>query len=157
VAANEPTLELRVESADTEASRALQHAFFAEIAGLYPGFDPALAPSAEPDEVTPPEGAWIVAYLGDRAVGCGCFKRLDDTTAEVKRLYLEPAARGRGVGRRLLEALEEQARLAGYSRVRLDTGPRQPVALALFRAAGYRDIEDYNRNPFAGHWLEKRL
>jgi GNAT superfamily N-acetyltransferase len=157
VPANELGLALEIEPADTAVSLALQRAFLDEIAALYPGFDPALAPSAEPVEVAPPQGAWIVAYVDGRAVGCGGFKRLDDETAEVKRLYLDPSVRGHGVGRRLLATLEERARESGYVRVRLDTGAKQPIALALFHGAGYRDIPDYNGNPFAGHWLEKRF
>ena len=72
-------------------------------------------------------------------------------------MYVTPAARGLGVGRRLLEELEAAAREMGYHRLRLDTGARQPDALGLFRTAGYEEIEDYNGNPFAAHWLEKDL
>jgi ribosomal protein S18 acetylase RimI-like enzyme len=68
-----------------------------------------------------------------------------------------PGARGRGLGRRLLRALEEAAAELGWHTVRLDTGDQQPDALALFRSAGYREIPDYNANPYASYWLEKRL
>jgi S-methylmethionine-dependent homocysteine/selenocysteine methylase/GNAT superfamily N-acetyltransferase len=149
--------ELRLEAADTPASAELQRAYFADIAGRYPGWRPDLIPSADPAEVAPPVGAWVVAYLGGRPVGCGGIKRLDDESAELKRIYLGEAARGHGLGRRLLEELERHARVLGYTRVRLDTGDRQPEALGLFRSAGYREIADYNGNTWATYWMEKQL
>jgi GNAT superfamily N-acetyltransferase len=135
----------------------LQRAYFADIATRYPGWSPDLIPSADPAEVAPPVGAWLVAYLDDQPVGCGGVKRLDDTAAELKRIYLAPAARGSGLGRQILEQLERHARELGYVRLRLDTGDRQPEALALFRSAGYQQIPDYNANAWATHWMEKRL
>ena len=82
-------LTIALERPDTPTSRALQSAFFAEVARLYPGYNPQCAPSARDDEVTPPHGAWLVAYLDGGAVGCGAIKRLGETTAEVKRLYVD--------------------------------------------------------------------
>jgi GNAT superfamily N-acetyltransferase len=72
-------------------------------------------------------------------------------------MYVVPDARGRGVGRATLIALEEEARRLGYRRARLDTGPRQPHARALYESAGYAAIPDYNANPYAAYWGEKRL
>jgi GNAT superfamily N-acetyltransferase len=146
-----------LDASDSAVSAELQRAYFDDIAGRYPGWDPGLIPSADPAEVAPPVGAWVVAYLGDRPVGCGGVKRIDDETGEIKRLYLHAFARGLGLGRRLLEQLEHHARELGYVRLRLDTGDLQPEALGLFRAAGYVEIPDYNGNPFARHWMEKQL
>jgi GNAT superfamily N-acetyltransferase len=98
-----------------------------------------------------------VAYVDDEPVGCGGVKRLDDSSAELKRIYLAAEARGRGLGRRLLEQLEQHARELGYERLRLDTGDLQPEALGLFRSAGYEQIPDYNGNNWAAYWMEKRL
>lgn len=145
------------ERADTPASLAAQRAFFADIAARYPGWSPGDNPSLDPGEVAPPVGAWVVVYRGDEAIGCGGVKRLDARTAEVRRVYVAPSARGLGVGRRLLGELEDQARTLGYECLRLDTGDRQPEALGLFVAAGYRQISDYNRNSWATYWMEKRL
>jgi GNAT superfamily N-acetyltransferase len=150
-------VSLVLEASDSAVSVELQRAYFADIAGRYPGWDPGLIPSADPAEVAPPVGAWVVAYLGEQPVGCGGVKRLDDETAEIKRVYLHPSARGRGLGRRLLEQLEWHARELGYVRLRLDTGDLQPEALGLFRSAGYEEIPDYNGNPFARYWMEKAL
>jgi GNAT superfamily N-acetyltransferase len=155
--ASEPALTLALEPADTDASRQLQGGFFTEIATRYPGWDPGQSPSADPLELGPPRGAWIVAYLGERPIGCAGLKAVDDETAEIRRVFLESSARGRGVGRRLLEEVETHARRLGYRRARLTTGDRQPEALALFRGAGYREIAPFNSDPFASYWLEKIL
>ena len=72
-------------------------------------------------------------------------------------MFVVARARGGGVGRRLLAELEAECRRLGYGRVRLDTGPEQPAARALYEGAGYRPIPDYNANPYAAHWFEKRL
>jgi GNAT superfamily N-acetyltransferase len=146
-----------MEASDTPVSVELQRAYFSDIASRYPGWSPDLIPSADPAEVAPPVGAWVVAYLGDQPVGCGGVKRLDDVSAELKRIYLAAAARGRGLGRLILEQLEQHARALGYERLRLDTGDLQPEALGLFRAAGYEQIPDYNGNTWATYWMEKRL
>ena len=147
----------RLEPADGPRGRELVDAFAREIAGLYPGWHPGIGPSASPAELAPPHGAFLVGYREQTAITCGAVKRLDAETAEIKRMYVVPEARGGGVSRHLLSALEGAARDAGYRLVRLDTGARQPGALALFRSAGYREIGDYNGNPAARYWFEKAL
>jgi GNAT superfamily N-acetyltransferase len=84
-------------------------------------------------------------------------KRLDDAAAEIKRMYVVPAARRRGYAREMLGALEDAARELGYSTVRLDTGSRQARAQAMYEAAGYRPIGNFNANPVASYWGEKEL
>jgi GNAT superfamily N-acetyltransferase len=90
-------------------------------------------------------------------VCCGGIKRLDDQACEIKRMYVAPQARGQGVARALLGALEQVARDLGYVIVRLDTGPRQAHALALYRSAGYSEIPNFNANPAALYFGEKPL
>jgi GNAT superfamily N-acetyltransferase len=109
------------------------------------------------EEPVPPHGAFLVAHLGGNPVGCGAVRRLDEATAEIRRMWIDPAVRGGGIGRSLLAALEQAARDTGCSVVRLDTRADLPEALALYRSSGYRDIPAYNDNPYATHWLEKRL
>jgi GNAT superfamily N-acetyltransferase len=150
-------LRLTLEPADTDASRELQRAYFADIASRYLGWDPDVGPSADPSELGPPGGAWVVAYLDGRPVGCGGLKAVDAEMAEIRRVFLDRLARGRGIGRQLLQELEEHARRLGYQRVRLTTGDRQPEALGLFRAAGYVEVADFNGYHFARHWMEKEL
>jgi GNAT superfamily N-acetyltransferase len=150
-------LQIDTEPSDGAAGRELLAAFSKEIAELYPGWHPGVGPSASPADLSPPRGRFLVAYRADRAVACGALKQLDACTVEIKRVYVVASERGRGLARRMLSELEEAARAGGYTVARLDTGPRQPHALALFRAAGYREIDDYNGNPAASHWLEKQL
>jgi len=151
------TTELRVEPADSAASLALQQLFFADIVTRYPGWSPASSQSVEVSELAPPGGIWLVAYLDGRPVGCGGLQALDPHTAEVRRIYLEQDARGRGIGRALLRELERRARGLGYHRVRLTTGDSQPAALGLFRSAGYREIAPFTDGEFTTHWMEKSL
>jgi GNAT superfamily N-acetyltransferase len=148
---------LHPEPLDGPAGHALLAAFVEEIAPLYPGWTPDVGPSATAVELSPPGGLFLVAYMDDQPVGCGGIKRLSDTTAELKRLYVAPHARNRGLAHSLVAALEDGARHAGYRVVRLDTGANQPAALELFRSAGYREIDDYNGNPHASYWFEKAL
>ena len=111
-------------------------------------------PSAEPSDFSPPGGSFLLAYEHARPVACGGLKTVAPCVAEVKRMYVVPASRRRGIGRALLIALEDQARSMGFASVRLDC---QRHNWPLYRAAGYVEIADYNDNPFADHWAEKDL
>jgi GNAT superfamily N-acetyltransferase len=86
---------------------------------------------------------FLVGYLGGRPVACGAFRPMDSGAAEVKRMFVEPDLRGRGIARRLLDELEDRARRAGYSVTRLETGVYQPEAIRLYERAGYRRIANY--------------
>jgi GNAT superfamily N-acetyltransferase len=89
------------------------------------------------------DGAFLVAYLDDMAVGCGAVRRLDEATAEIKRMYVDPSVRGRGIGRALVEALECEARLVGVTRIVLETGTRLAPAIKLYEAMGYARIPPF--------------
>jgi GNAT superfamily N-acetyltransferase len=128
-----------------------------ELNDVYETFSRLDNPPLSPDELRPPGGAYVVGFMGDDAVAGGGLRRLTDEVAEIKRMYVRPAARSRGVARALLAALEDAAVSLGYTAARLDTGPRQMHGLALYRSAGYVDVEPYNDNPFACFWGEKRL
>ena len=108
-------------------------------------------------EMVPPDGAFVVVVEDGRPVAGGGVRRLDDGLAELKRMYVVPEARGRGHGRRLLDALEAAARDLGYRRVRLDTAASMTAAMAMYRSSGYADIPDYNGNTYAAFWGEKEL
>jgi GNAT superfamily N-acetyltransferase len=99
----------------------------------------------DPADFAPPSGAFLVAYLAGEAVGCAGWRshRGDGSVAELKRMYTSPAARGRGVARRLLAAVEDSARECGRQRLILETGDRQPEAIGLYKSAGYERIEDF--------------
>jgi GNAT superfamily N-acetyltransferase len=128
-----------------------------ELNDVYDAFNRLDNPALVPDELRGPDGAYLVGYEGEAPVAGGGVRRLDAGVAEIKRMYVRPGARSRGVARALLEALEQTARDLGYESVRLDTGPKQQHALALYRSAGYADVPPYNDNPFACFWGEKFL
>jgi GNAT superfamily N-acetyltransferase len=134
----------------------LVEAMVAEVGVLYePGLP--MGSSATPTELSPPGGGFVVLWERERAIAGGGIKRLDDRTCEIKRMYVAPDARGRGVGRVLLAELEHLARDLRYSVARLDTGAEQPRAQRIYERAGYGAVPDYNGNPYAAFWGEKRL
>lgn len=95
------------------------------------------------EDVAPPVGAFLVAWRNGEAVGCGAVRRRGDGTAELKRMYVAPSARGRGIARALLGALEDEAARLGYRRLILETGTRQHEAMALYVSAGWTPIPNY--------------
>jgi ribosomal protein S18 acetylase RimI-like enzyme len=130
----------------------------AHLNDVYPGRVAKPGSVTHADEMVAPQGVFLIGYEdGARPVACGGLRRLEDGVAEIKRMYVVPDARSRGAGRALLQALEASARELGYERVRLDSGPEQIHGQALFRKAGYVEIEPYNDNHIATYWAEKRL
>lgn len=124
---------------DDPTAQALTVASVAEMAGRYGGRPGSGAPPRA-EELAPPDGTFLLATRDGRAVGCGGLSRYDDTTAEIRRMYTVPDARGSGVARAILAALLERARELGYARVRLETGSGQPEALGLYRSSGFEEI-----------------
>lgn len=149
-------MEVRRLPADHPDALALVAAMVAGLDALY-GPQPGDAPTANVADLSPPGGGYVAIYDGSRPVAGGGIKRLGEGVGEVKRMWVEPDLRSRGLARRLLTALEDLARDLGYARVRLDTGREQPHARALYLSAGYLEIDDYNLNPYAAFWGEKRL
>jgi GNAT superfamily N-acetyltransferase len=148
-------IEFRTMDAGAAPACELLAAMEAEMLALYPAM-PSMPP-ATVEDFSPPRGAYLVGFAGGEPVCGGGLKRLDDEAAEIKRMYVVPSARRRGVARALLGALEGTARELGYSLVRLDTGARQPHAKALYAASGFVEIGNYNGNPYAAYWGEKRF
>ncbi len=128
-----------------------------ELNGLYETFSRLDNPALVPSELRLPAGAYVVGIEGGLPVAGGGVRRLADGVGEIKRMFVRPPARSRGVARSLLAALEDAALSLGYTTVRLDTGPKQGHALRLYRQAGYVEVEPYNDNPFACFWGEKTL
>jgi ribosomal protein S18 acetylase RimI-like enzyme len=115
----------------------------------FQGFDAELA--ALPGRYAAPEGALFIARdAGGEAIGCAALRGLDGTRAEMKRLYVAPAGRGRGLGRRLAEAVIAEARRLGYAELALDTLPSMAGAQAMYEAMGFADIAPYYRTPVDG-------
>ena len=121
------------------------------------GFDPSVGATALPREVRPPVGQFFVVYLRGEPIGCGAVKHHPGAPSEIKRMWIAPAARGLGLGRRLLEHLEACA-LASSARVaRIETSAVLTEALALYRSTGWVEVPPFNDEPFADHWFEKAL
>jgi GNAT superfamily N-acetyltransferase len=140
-----------------EPAAGLLAAMTAELNALYGTDDRLARPALHPADLGPPGGAYLVGWLGGEPVAGGGVRRLAEGLGEIKRMYVRPDRRGRGVAVGLLAALEEAARGLGLTRVRLDTGPRQSHAQRLYERAGYRPIPPYNDNPYACYWGEKRV
>jgi DNA-binding MarR family transcriptional regulator/GNAT superfamily N-acetyltransferase len=121
------------------------------------GFDPAVGATALPHEVRPPAGQFFVAYLHGEAIGCGAVKHHAGAPSEIKRMWIAPAARGLGLGRRLLEELEACALSSGAPVARIETSAVLTEALALYRSTGWVEVRAFNDEPFADHWFEKTL
>jgi GNAT superfamily N-acetyltransferase len=149
-------VEVRRTTGGDPVAIALVRAMLDEVGELYESGLPS-GPTARPDELSPPTGGFVLLFDAGRAVAGGGIKRLDARACEIKRMYVRPEARGRGIGKALLDALEALARDLGYAVARLDTGPKQPGAQRMYERAGYVAVADYNANPYASFWGEKAL
>jgi GNAT superfamily N-acetyltransferase len=152
-------LDFRHVSAAEGDGAALVAAMIAEMRELYGGLDlnaPDM-PTAGAADLAPPGGTFVVGYRDGQGVCGGGIKRLPDGACEIKRMYVVPGARGQGVARALLRALEDAARGLGYRIARLDTGPLQPHARGLYESEGYLSIGNFNGNPVATFFGEKQL
>jgi putative acetyltransferase len=143
------TVDVRRTTLDSPDALRLITALNAELTALFP--EPGATHfSISGAQVAVGDGAFLLAYLDDKAVGCGAVRRLDEATAELKRMYVAPTVRGRGIGRALVEALEREARLLGVTKVVLETGTRLASAVALYQKMGYTRIPlfgEYLRSP----------
>jgi putative acetyltransferase len=144
------SIDVRREDLGSPAARTLIAALDGELSGRYPEAG-ANHFRLDADEVAEGRGAFLVAYAGGEPAGCGAIRRLEDGAAEIKRMYVAPAQRGQGIARLLLVHLETAARALGAGRVVLETGTRQPEAIALYTRAGFTRIP-----PF-GEYLESSL
>ena len=149
--------QLRPSETDPIYERAFDR-YFEEIdARFESGFDPAHALPLDAADMTEPAGLLLVARLRGDPVGCGALKFYARKPAYLKRMWIAPAARGLGLGRRLLSELEEQARRHGARAVQLETNGALHEAIALYRSSGYTEVEPFNAEPYAHHWFEKPL
>jgi DNA-binding MarR family transcriptional regulator/N-acetylglutamate synthase-like GNAT family acetyltransferase len=132
--------------------------YFAELAERFEEpFDPARTLPADRKQLLPPTGAFLVARINGQPAGCGGLRTLAPGVGELMRTWVDGAQRGLGIGKRLLTALEGEAVTLGHERVRLYTNRSLDEAKAMYRAAGYVEIDRYNDDPYAHHWFEKRL
>ena len=151
-------VEIAVRPPADPAARACVRAYVDELGRRFDrGFDPARSLPAGDRELIPPAGLFLVATLHTEAVGCGGLKFHGGAPAEVKRMWVAPAARGLGLGRRLLTELESRAAAHGVTVLRLETNGSLAEAISLYRTSGYREVDAFNDEPYAHHWFEKTL
>ena len=150
-------VRINVENPRGGSARSCLRRYFEELAARFEtGFDPALSiPLAAPD-LTPPQGFFVVATLNGEAVGCGALKCHADY-GEIKRMWVAPASRGLGIGKRILQRLEALARKRRLPLLRLETNKALTEAQALYRSSGYREVRPFNDESYAHHWFEKTL
>ena len=153
------SISLQPASRDDPEVRALYEAYVAEIDGpLGDAIDlEAEIAAGPPRDLDEAGGVLLLARAGGEAAGLGGVRHLDTGGAEGKSMYVSPAHRGIGLGRRILAELERIAAEHGCGAVRLDTSDYLAEAIGLYRAAGYAEVPDYNQNPKASLWFERRL
>jgi GNAT superfamily N-acetyltransferase len=152
------SLAIAEEPFNSQDAQRLITALDAGLAQLYPP-EQRFGPNLKAAHLSQGRGTFLVAREGDRAVGCGAIRLLDATAAEVKRMYVEPDQRGKGVGKALLARLEAAASQLGARRLVLETGTHSPDALALYRGAGFTEIPcwgEYANSP-TSVCLEKKV
>ena len=155
---NEDLVEIRAADPDDPAAQACLAAYYALLCEKVAGLTPAhfALPDPAADSFRAPRGAFLLAWSDTLAVGCVSLRPLQGDTAEVKRLWVHPDARGQGLARRLMAAIEAEARRLGYRDLRLDTNRALPEAIALYHAAGWTEVAPYTDFP-ATHWFGKAL
>lgn len=150
-------VELKVENPRSPAARYCVSQYFAELAARFEtGFDPGQSIPAKPDDLIPPHGFLVLATLHGEPVGCGALKCHKDY-GEIKRMWVRDSARGLGIGKRILQRLEELARKRRLPVLRLETNKSLTEAQSLYRKSGYREVKPFNTEPYAHHWFEKVL
>lgn len=144
-----PDLDIKVARYEDPPAATLIAALQQEYVIRYGGHD---VTAVSPTEFAPPRGLFLVGYADGRAVACGGWRAHDgpapdfeDGDAEVKRMYVDPAARGHGYARAILAELERTAAAAGRRRIVLETGSRQPEAVALYRSCGYLPMRNFSK------------
>jgi putative acetyltransferase len=131
---------IAAEPFDSPDARRLISALDAHLSSRYPP-EQRFGPNLKPEQLAAGLGTFVVARVDGRAVGCGAVRLLDESTVEVKRMYVEPELRGRGVAKDVLAYLEAAGRELGAQRSVLETGIYQDEAIGLYRWAGYSQVE----------------
>jgi ribosomal protein S18 acetylase RimI-like enzyme len=153
---------VEIDPEDPNAEHCLSE-YYKELDRRFPdGFDASAGASLKPDAMRPPAGVFLVAMLDELPIGCGGLRfnppgPHEHGPVEINRLWIDPRARGLGLGRRLLNELEMRAAETGAETVCLDTNGTLDEAIAMYKSSGYVEVERFNDNPFAQHWFRKAL
>jgi DNA-binding MarR family transcriptional regulator len=151
---------VRIERVDPaiESARWCVQQYFSELASRFEaGFDPAQSIPTTDAELRSPLGAFLVASVDGEPVACGGVKLTAPGVGSLKRMWVAGSARGTGLGRRMLLALEAEARELGVTTLRLETNRALAEAISLYRRSGYAQVAPFNADPYADFWFEKRL
>ena len=143
------TITIASEPFDSADARRLIDLLDAHLSSRYLP-EQRFGPNLKPAQLAPGLGTFVVARLDGRAVGCGAVRKLDETTVELKRMFVEPEMRRRGVAKEILSRLEGAGRELGARRAVLETGIHQDEAIGLYRRAGYREVDcwgEYTSSP----------
>jgi GNAT superfamily N-acetyltransferase len=142
----------------SRAARWCVSQYFTELAERFEGgFDPGRSIPVDEAELIPPRGAFLLITIDGEPIACGAVKSIAPSVGYIKRMWVARSVRGLGFGRRILGALESQARDLGWTTVRLETNRALVEAIRLYRSAGYVEVPPFNAEPYADHWFEKRL
>lgn len=151
-------VEVSPADAASDDARWCLAAYYDELARRFPdGFDPGRSLHPDTHEFEEPTGLFLLARLHGRAIGCGAVLFQDGGRAYLKRMWVDESVRGMGVGRRILEALEQAARDHGAASATLETNASLTEAIAMYRASGYVEVEPFNDEFYADLWFEKGL
>ena len=150
--------KISVEDPDSPDAKWCVAQYFAELGERFDeGFDASRSIPADSADLRPPRGVFLIARLDGRPVGCGALKTIESGVGSIKRMWVSPAVRGVGVGRRILLALENEASGLEMEVLRLETNRNLHEAQALYRRNGYEEVRAFNDDPYAAHWFEKRI
>lgn len=141
------TIEIHPQPLDAPAAAALLGELDTDLAERYGDSDEPV--HAEADQFLPPDGLFLVASVDGEPLACGGYRRYDEHTAELKRMFVRPAGRRRGLARRLIAELEQAAKDAGYTQMWLETGLPQHEAMQLYAGAGYEPIAKFGQYAWA--------
>jgi GNAT superfamily N-acetyltransferase len=150
-------LSLEIEDPRSEDAIYALKQYYAELSKRFDrGFNPRLSISAEPHELIPPNGFFLIARIDGEPVGCGALK-CHSHFGEIKRMWVADSVRGLGIGKRILVKLEEIARKQKLPLLRLETNKTLSEAKALYASHGYKEVPAFNNEQYAHHWFEKKL
>ena len=155
---SEVPVKIAIEDPSSANARVCLEQFALEISRrLKSEFDPSTILLADPRELKAPKGVFLVASLYGNAIGSAALAFNGKSGAILQRMWVNPSARGLGIGRRLIDEIEKKARENGVKSIRLETNSVLHEAIALYRRCGYVEIDAFTDDSPADHWFEKHL